>query len=128
MQTETLTAVVHNSCPEMDAARVAQCTLIVLDAIAEHLDADTGQRIAAGLPGDAAAALRSGAHRADTTGQAIKLGPFIDKVRSRTELPREQAESLTYAVAIAMGHMLDATYLTLLRDALPKEIDRLFRE
>lgn len=128
MQTESLTAAVHNSVPEMDAARVSQCTLIALDAIAEHLDAEAGEYIANGLPDEAARAIRSGARRSDTTGQFIKLGPFIDKVRTRTELPPEHAEALTYAVAITVAHMLDAERVKKLGQALPKELDRLFQD
>lgn len=128
MQTETLTAAVHNSCPELDAARVAQCTLITLDAIGEHLDEDSGERVASGLPAEAAGALRSGARRPDTTGENVKIGVFLDKVRTRTELPPEQAESLTYAVAITLAHMLDEPRLTLLHQRLPSEINRLFRD
>lgn len=128
MQTDNLTAAVHNSCPEMDAARVAQCTLITLDALGEHLSEDTGTHIAAGLPNDTAAALRSGARRPDTTGEPMKLAAFLDKVRTRTELPPEQADSLTYAVAITLAHGLDANHLKQLRDELPRELDRLFRD
>lgn len=128
MQTETLTAAVHDSCPELNAARVSQCTLIAIDAIAEHLDANTGKRVADGLPDEAGRALRSGASRADTTGQAMKLAPFLDKIRTRTELPREQSDALTYAVAITLSHRLDEKHLDLLREGLPGEIDRLFRD
>ncbi|KEZ79370.1 DUF2267 domain-containing protein [Salinisphaera hydrothermalis] len=128
MQTETLTAAVHNSCPDLDAQRVAQCTLITLDALGEHLSTETGDRVASGLPDDAAGALRSGSRRADTTGESVKIGVFLDKVRTRTELPPEQADSLTYAVAITLAHMLDESRVQLLRDRLPSELDRLFRD
>ncbi|MGB7755325.1 MAG: DUF2267 domain-containing protein [Salinisphaera sp.] len=128
MQTETLTAAVHNSCPELDAARVAQCTLITLDALGEHLSDDAGARVASGLPEEAAGALRSGARRQDTTGKQVKIAVFLDKVRARTELPPEQADSLTYAVAITLAHMLDEDRLKLLRDQLPWELDRLFQD
>ncbi|AWN14782.1 DUF2267 domain-containing protein [Salinisphaera sp. LB1] len=128
MQSENLTATVHSSCPELDAARVAQCTLITLDALGEHLSADTGTHIASGLPNEAAAALRSGARRPDTSGEPIKLAEFLDKVRARTELPPEQADSLTYAVAITLAQGLDAARLKQLRDELPWELDRLFRD
>lgn len=128
MQTETLTAAIHNSCPELDATRVAQCTLITLDALGEHLSDEAGARVASGLPHEAAGALRSGARRQDTTGKPVKIGVFLDKVRTRTELPPEQADSLTYAVAITLAHMLDEGRLQLLRDQLPSELDRLFRD
>lgn len=128
MQTENLTATVHNSCPQLDAAHVAQCTLITLDALGEHLSEDTGARIASGLPNDAGAALRSGAQRPDTTGEPMQIAVFLDKIRARTELPPEQADSLTYAVAITLAHMLDADRLKQLRDELPWELDRLFRD
>lgn len=128
MQTETLTAAVHDSCPELEAARVSQCTLIAIDAIAEHLDEDTGKQVAEGLPDEAGRALRSGAGRADTTGQTMKLDPFLDKIRMRTELPREQSDALTYAVAITLSRTLGTKYLELLREGLPDEINRLFRD